>query len=135
MQRRFVQARVARLATLGPDAQPHIVPVCFFATTEWLVTAVDNKPKTTTNLRRLEHVRANPTVSLLVDHYEEDWSLLWWVRADGDARVVEGGRELDRFLEPLLEKYKGHYGLKPVQGPAIVVELQRWAGWSASSSA
>ncbi len=135
MQRRFVEARVARLATVGPASQPHVVPVCFFATPEWLVTAVDDKPKTTTNLRRLEHVRANPAVSLLVDHYEEDWSLLWWVRADGVARVVEERDELDRFLEPLLEKYQGHYGLGPLQGPAIVVDLQHWAGWIASASA
>lgn len=133
MQRRFLQARVARLATVGRDGAPHLVPVCFSATAEQAVTAIDNKPKTTPNLKRLDNVRANPAVSLLVDHYEEDWSLLWWVRADGVARVVDDERELAVLLEPLLEKYKGHYGLKPVNGPAIVVELQHWTGWAASA--
>jgi len=134
MRRRVAQARVGRLATVGADGQPHLVPVCFATTGDRLVTAVDNKPKTTTALKRLDNVLANPAVSLLVDHFEEDWALLWWVRVDGQARVVEESAELDTLLEPLHAKYRGHYGLRPPRGPAIVVDLRRWVGWSASAS-
>jgi len=134
MRRRVAQARVGRLATVGVHNRPHLVPVCFATTGDRLVTAVDNKPKTTTLLKRLHNVQANPAVSLLVDHFEEDWALLWWVRVDGRARVVEPGAELDTLLEPLHEKYREHYGLRAPRGPAIVVDLQRWVGWSASAS-
>jgi len=135
MQRRFIQARVARLATVGDHGAPHVVPVCFAATRDQLVTAIDHKPKTTTQLKRLDNIRANPAVSLLVDRYEEDWSLLWWVRADGHARVVDDPVELQPLLAPLLEKYRGHYGLRSLEGPAVVVDLHHWAGWTASPSA
>jgi PPOX class probable F420-dependent enzyme len=134
MRRRVGQARVGRLATVSADGQPHLVPVCFATSGDLLVTAVDKKPKTTTQLKRLDNVRATPEVSLLVDHFEEDWSQLWWVRVDGRARVVEESAELDMLLEPLHAKYRGHYGLRPPRGPAIVVDLQRWVGWSASAS-
>ena len=135
MRRRVAQARVGRLATIAAGGQPHLVPVCFATTGDQLVTAVDNKPKTTTLLKRFDNVRANPAVSLLVDHFEDDWSLLWWVRVDGQARVVEESAELDTMLAPLLEKYRSHYGLRPPKGPAIVVDLLRWVGRSASASA
>ena len=133
MRRRFAQARVGRLATIGAERRPHLVPVCFATTGDLLVTAVDRKPKTTTALKRLDNVRANPAVSVLVDHFEDDWSRLWWVRVDGQARVLEESDELDALLAPLHEKYRGHYGLRPPRGPAIVVDLQRWVGWSASA--
>jgi len=135
MRRRVNQAHVGRLATIGVDGRPHLVPVCFATTGDVLVTAVDKKPKSTTALKRLDNARANPAVSLLVDHFEEDWTRLWWVRVDGQARVLEESAELDALLEPLHAKYRGHYGLRPPRGPAIVVDLQRWVGWSASASA
>jgi PPOX class probable F420-dependent enzyme len=132
MRRRFGQARVARLATIGAGNQPHLVPVCFALEGDRIVSAVDGKPKTTTALRRLEHVRAHPSVSLLVDHFDEDWTQLWWVRVDGRGTVLEPGPELDDLLEPLHEKYRGNYGMHRPDGPAIVVDVERWVGWSAS---
>jgi PPOX class probable F420-dependent enzyme len=132
MRRRFGQARVARLATVGPGGQPHLVPVCFSLDGDRIVTAVDRKPKSTTALRRLDNVRAHPAVSLLVDQYDEDWTQLWWIRADGDGRVLEAGPELDLLLEPLHEKYRDKYGLHPPEGPAIVVDVHHWVGWSAT---
>ena len=54
-----------------------------------MYTAVDAKPKTTTRLRRLSNIRGNHRVAVLADHYDEDWSALWWVRADGDAAILD----------------------------------------------
>ncbi len=133
MRRRVRQARVGRLATIGRDNQPHLVPVCYSLDGDRIVTSVDQKPKTTTWLRRLDNVRLNPSVSMLVDHFEEDWARLWWVRLDGRGRVVEGG-EVDDLLGGLREKYRGQYGLHPPTGPAIVVDVEHWVGWSASGS-
>jgi len=135
MRRRFAQARVGRLATVSHELRPHVVPVCFSLDGDRIVTAVDHKPKTTTALRRLDNVRANPTVTLLVDHWDEDWSQLWWIRADGTGMVVDPGPELDELLGPLHIKYRGNYGGDRPDGPAIVIDVDRWVGWSASESA
>lgn len=127
-----MHARVARLATIGADRRPHIVPVCFAFADGQVCTAVDRKPKTTSALRRFANVRAGGTASLLVDHYDEDWSQLWWVRVDCAARVVDHGADLERVIDALREKYRGQYGHSPPSGPAIVLYPEHWVGWSAA---
>ncbi|HEU6445210.1 MAG TPA: TIGR03668 family PPOX class F420-dependent oxidoreductase, partial [Gaiellaceae bacterium] len=104
LRERVAAARVARLATLGAEG-PHLVPICFALDGEVLYSAVDEKPKRSRRLQRLENIRARPAVSVLVDHYEEDWTRLWWVRLDGTARVHEDGPERERGLELLGAKY------------------------------
>ena len=127
---RLTVAPVATLGTTDADGRPHLVPVCFATLPDGrLVSAVDHKPKRTVALRRLEHVRGNPAVSLLVQHYEDDWEALWWVRVDGQAQVVdEPGRE--GLLEALVAKYAA-YVTRPPAGPAIVIRVERLTGWSA----
>lgn len=127
-------ARVARLATLTLTGRVDLVPITFALHEGRIVTAVDHKPKTTTNLKRLENVRANPEVGLLFDHYDdEDWSALWWVRVRGLAQVVE--RDLEpvvhaRAVDALVDKYAQYRDRRP-EGPAIVIEPVRWQWWSA----
>jgi PPOX class probable F420-dependent enzyme len=128
---RFAASPVARLATVAADGWPHVVPITFAIEGDRIVTAVDAKPKTGTELARLTHIRADPRVSLIVDEYGADWSRLWWVRADGSARVVEAGPELSRAFERLRERY-AQYASVDLIGPAIVIEVERWVGWSAS---
>lgn len=126
---------MARLATVGPDGQPHLVPITFALLDErTLVTAVDHKPKRTTALKRLANIEANARVSVLVDHYEEDWDALWWIRADGLARI-EGGRtsKSAALAEALSERYP-QYQRRPPQGPFVVVAIQRFSSWSAAYS-
>ena len=74
---------MARLATAGPDSRPHIVPVTFAVDGDAIYSAVDAKPKTTADLRRLRNIAAEPRAAVLTDHYEVDWDRLWWARADG----------------------------------------------------
>lgn len=130
MRRRVREARVARLATIDPAGRPHLVPVVFVLAGDDLLMAVDQKPKRARTLQRLANIRANPMVALLVDHYEDDWSRLWWVRIRGTARVVEEGADLDRATSALAEKYE-QYRSSPPAGPAIVVTAEEWLGWSA----
>jgi PPOX class probable F420-dependent enzyme len=132
MRRRVAQARVGRLATIRTDGRPHMVPVCFVLDGDRVISAVDHKPKTTTALQRLDNIRGNPRVSVLVDHYDEDWSQLWWVRIDGRARVLEEGGLYEDAIALLNDKYRGQYGLRPPDGPAIVISDLLWAGWSAT---
>jgi PPOX class probable F420-dependent enzyme len=131
--RRLVRASPrAILGTLNDDGGVDLVPVTFaLAGPDTLVTAVDHKPKRTTALRRLDNARRRPGVTLIVDHYEDDWSALWWVRLRGSARVVDGGPEREAAAAALEARYPQYAG-RPPAGPAIVVTIRSWRGWSAS---
>lgn len=126
---RFTAARVARLATVRAGGAPHLVPVVFAVHDSTVLLVVDEKPKRTKELQRLANVRAEPRVSLLADHYEDAWGSLWWVRADGRARVVEDGPERDRAVALLQAKYP-QYAASPPTGPAVVVDVESWRWWS-----
>jgi PPOX class probable F420-dependent enzyme len=127
---RFAAARVVRMATAGADGRPHVVPICFALDGEAVYSAIDAKPKRTRDLQRLRNIATSPRVALLADHYEDDWSRLWWARADGTARVVERGDALHaRALELLAARYE-QYGESLPEGRAIVIEVERWSGWS-----
>lgn len=126
--RRFADAAVARLATVGPTGAPHLVPVVFAVDGDVIYTAVDGKPKTTQRLRRLTNIAANPAVSVLVDHYDDDWSQLWWVRADGVAAVHDDDAAADRGRALLRAKYP-QYQTVSLDGPVIVIAVRHWANW------
>ena len=130
MRERVAAARVARLATLRADGRPHLVPICFALEGDALYSAVDEKPKRSLRLLRLENIRRRPDVAVLVDHYDEDWSRLWWVRLDGTATVHEDGSRYERGLELLGTKYE-LYRAEPPAGPVIAVRIERWRGWEA----
>ena len=123
-EERLAAARVGRLATVTTDGRPHVVPVCFTLHEGRIVTAVDAKPKVTTALARLENVRATGRASLLVDHYEEDWSRLWWVRVDGPAEVLES----EAAIDALAAKYDQYVAARPA-GPVIAITPERWRSW------
>jgi PPOX class probable F420-dependent enzyme len=127
---RFAQAPVARLATVTPDGRPHLVPVVFAVDGEVIYTAVDAKPKTTQRLRRLANIDGNPRVSLLVDHYAEDWTRLWWVRVDGVAAIHHDGNAM-RIGRDLLRAKYDQYQSVPLNGPVIAVTVRRWSSWQA----
>ena len=125
----FATARVARLATVGADARPHLVPLVFALAGDVVYSAVDAKPKRTTALKRLDNIARNPRVALLADHYEDDWEALWWVRADGVARIA-GGAEAERGVALLAERY-AQYRDAPPGGPVLAIAVERWSGWRA----
>ena len=128
-RRRLEEARVARLATADGSGKPHVVPVTFAIEDETVFFAVDAKPKRTTNLKRLRNMAANPSVSLLIDHYEEDWSRLWWVRVDGRARVLTDETQAQHAVDLLAGKYEQYRKARP-SGPVVAVAIERISGWS-----
>jgi PPOX class probable F420-dependent enzyme len=131
MRRRVAGAPLARLATVGSTGRPHVVPVTFALDGERIYFAVDAKPKRTSNLQRLKNIAANPAVSLLVDHYEDDWSRLWWVRVDGNARVVEDRDAAERAIDLLQRKY-AQYAVTRPQGPVVAIDIDKLSGWDAT---
>jgi PPOX class probable F420-dependent enzyme len=128
LRQRLASARVGHLATVRPDGRPHVVPCCFALVEETVYSAVDAKPKSTLALQRLRNVAVHPGASLVVDHYEEDWTALWWIRVDGTARVLESGPERGAALEALSSKYV-QYVEAPPPGAVVAIDVTDWRGW------
>ncbi len=136
-QERFAAARVARLATADGAGRPHLVPIVFAVDGDTVYSVVDAKPKRTTSLRRLDNIRVNPAVALLVDHYEEDWSALWWVRAEGTVRILDpaaGGGEGAEAAEAswAVQLLAARYPQQAATGLVVAVDVARWSGWAAT---
>lgn len=129
-RRRFAASRVAYLATVRTDARPHLVPIVFAIKGDAIYSIADPKPKRGPELLRFRNIAANPAVSLLVDAYDEDWERLWWVRADGVARIVEAGAERDLTIELLRARYPQYATWTAPFGAAMVIRIERWSSWS-----
>jgi PPOX class probable F420-dependent enzyme len=142
-RRRLAGVRVARLATVSPAGRPHVVPFTFALGSrargagsgpeDHIYSAVDAKPKSSTDLRRLRNIRANPRVAVLADHYEDDWDRLWWVRADGQAAILDDPATMAPALALLAGRYP-QYRQHPPAGPVISIHVDRWTGWTARLS-
>ena len=127
------QGRVATLATIRSDGRVDLVPITFAFDGDVVVTAVDHKPKSTTELKRLDNVRQFPEVTLLVEHYDdENCDTLWWVRVRGRARVHLSGPEWEHAVDLLAKRYRQYAERRPV-GPAIVIERTELTGWRAQA--
>jgi PPOX class probable F420-dependent enzyme len=124
----MTSARVAHLATVTSLNQAHVVPCCFVLDADTVFSAVDAKPKTTLALRRLQNIRSNGAASLLVDHYDEDWATLWWVRVDGKARTVADAAVRARAMGLLAAKYE-QYRSTPPPGPVLAIDIDHWRMW------
>lgn len=133
MRRRIEESRDAYLATADADGRPHAVPIGFAVAGDTLYFAVDAKPKQTVNLKRLRNIAANPHVAVLFDHYEEDWSRLWWVRVDGTARVVEDTAEAERAIDLLLARYPQYSQMRP-SGPVVAITIERMTSWASAAN-
>lgn len=130
-RRRLAGSRVARLATAAATGQPHIVPVTFAADGDHLYIAIDHKPKTTANLRRLRNIAENPLVSVLADHYSDDWDQLWWARADGRAAILTDPAEMSGPVGLLTSRYPQYRESRP-EGPVIAIDVHHWTAWSST---
>ena len=133
MRERVRSARVARLATTDPDGRPHLVPIVFVLDGQTLCSAIYAKPKRSRRLRRVANARERPNVTILVDHYEDDWGRLWWVSLRGRARVLDTGEEAERAIRLLVEKYE-QYRREPLGRPVLAVDILEWRSWDASAT-
>jgi PPOX class probable F420-dependent enzyme len=132
-QARFAGVPVVRLATADAQGRPHVVVVTFAVEGDMIYTAVDQKPKSGTDLKRLRNVGENPQVSMLADEYSDDWGALWWARADGRAVILGDQRQMAEPLRLLTNRY-WQYREAPPTGPVLAVTVERWSGWSAAPS-
>jgi PPOX class probable F420-dependent enzyme len=129
---RVRSARVARLATIDGQGWPHVVPIVFVLDGETLYTAVDEKPKRSRRLRRIENARERPEVTVLVDDYHDDWSRLWWVRLRGRARVLDAGEEAESALRLLADKYEQYRRVRAGL-PVLAIDIRECRAWEAAA--
>ena len=127
-RQRFIDARTGVLGTVTAVGRPHAVPCCFVVRGDTIYSAIDAKPKSSLRLRRLDNLRANPIATLLVHHYDEDWSTLWWVRVDATVRIVDTHDERAPALDLLAAKYS-QYRSAPPPGDVIALEIGVWRWW------
>ena len=130
-RRRVAAARVARLASVDRNVRPHVVPFCFALSGDRIVSVVDQKPKQTLQLRRLENVRRCPDVQLVVDHYDDDWTALWWVRVSGQGRVIDRGPAYEAAVDLLATKYGQYRDHRPA-GPVLAIDITQIVSWQAT---
>jgi len=130
-ERAFVAtARVARLATVGPDGTPHVVPVCYALAADRLYITIDEKPKRPgARLQRLRNIAARPAVALVVDRYDEDWTRLGWVMLRGPAEILDRGAEHARAQDLLRARYPQLRAMTLDALPVIAVRIARATAW------
>ncbi len=139
VERLLTEWPVARLATVAPDGRPHIVPIVFARHEGIIYSPVDGKPKSGRELARVRHVRADPRVSLLLDDYDRDWTRLWWLRADGIARILEApaadAPELAAPVAALRAKYPQYRDVPVLRDPPtlLAIELTTLTTWSSAT--
>jgi PPOX class probable F420-dependent enzyme len=111
-----------------------VVAFVFAMQGDRIVHAIDQKPKHTMALKRIANIKANPRVSVLVDHYSDAWDGLWWVRADGIGQILEDEEARSGPVRLLTKKYE-QYREQPPAGPVIAVDVTKWTGWSYTAPA
>lgn len=131
LRERLAGEPVGRLATIDPDGSPNVVPFVFALVGDTLYTTVDAKPKRTQKLQRLANLERDPRCTVLVDHYDDDWNRLWWVRVRGTGRIVEANDERGRALAALVGKYPQYREIDPGE-IVIAIDAESWKGWSYS---
>jgi PPOX class probable F420-dependent enzyme len=131
MRRRVATQRTGTLATIAADGTPHLVPFVFALKGDTLYWAVDDKPKRSKNLQRLRNIQRDARVSVLFDHYADEWSDLWWVRVNGKARILSDGEERERAVNALRGKFP-QYREQPLDDAVAAIDVEEWTGWSAT---
>jgi PPOX class probable F420-dependent enzyme len=139
----LVTERRATLATIAPDGHPRLVPCCFAIGFEGgalvIDTPIDDKPKASSDpgrLARVRDIRRDPRVALLVDRWDEDWSRLAWVRAEGTARLLVPWSPRDASahasaVEALRSRYPQYREHRLDIRPVIRISVERMTGWDA----
>jgi len=122
-------ARVAHLATADAAGQPLVIPICFAFDGKEFLSAIDEKPKRTTKLKRLRNIAENPKVSLIVDHYDENWQRLAYVLIRGTAKILLRGKRHQRGVELLRRKYFQYRRMAIDERPMIVITPNQFKSW------
>ena len=136
MEELLARARRAVLATISADGTPRLVPITYAFADGVIYTALDEKPKSVADphdLARVRDIVARPQVSVLVDHWDENWTKLAWLRLIGRASILESGAAEHAVAISLLrERYPQYADHRLEARPIIRIAVQHTKSWSAS---
>lgn len=126
---------VGRLATADRLGIPHVIPVCFGVSNGGIFILLDHKPKRTklTNLKRVRNILENPTVSMIVDHYDSDWTNLWYILVSGVAELLDETPERPLVLDVLKQKYPQYRSMNVYANPLIKIIPKNVLSWTYST--
>lgn len=129
-------ARIGHLATASVEGRPHVIPVCFASDGHFIYSVLDQKPKRAalTRLRRVRNIQANSQVSLVVDHYDEDWRRLWYILVSGGAELLVEGNERNSSIVLLRAKYLQYREMDIDQNPVIKITPDRVVSWGTDAA-
>lgn len=148
-QRRFLdERRTAVMATRAPEGRARLVPICFVTAPDVdergraiLYSPIDEKPKQSAEPRDLARVRdilVLPEVTLLAEHWSEDWSELGWLRAYGVGEVLEPEphEEAEHLAAVALlrEKYPQYHEHDLDRRPIIKISVDRIVAWGSAAA-
>jgi PPOX class probable F420-dependent enzyme len=105
--------------------------VCFVISARTLYITIDEKPKrqSATALKRLRNIAENPAVAVVIDRYDEDWTLLGWVMLRGQAEILTEGTEHDDAQALLRSRYSQLRTMRISQHPVIAVRIKQATSW------
>ena len=114
-----------------------MVPVVFAETEGRVWIPIDGKPKSSGQLARISNIERDPRVTVLLDHYSDNWTELWWLRIEGTATVRLGesfGEQETRAAARLREKYDQYRTTRPFSDePTLIrIEIERMRSWCVS---
>jgi PPOX class probable F420-dependent enzyme len=123
-------SRVARLAFLDESDLPRVLPVTYALAEGAVWSAIDHKPKRSSEPARLRYLRRRPEAALCVDRYDDDWERLAWVQLLGRVELIEPAAA-ETALGALVAKY-APYREHPPDGPFLRLPVERALHWRAA---
>ncbi|MDQ4044337.1 MAG: pyridoxamine 5'-phosphate oxidase family protein, partial [Chloroflexota bacterium] len=97
-----------------------------------IVSVLDEKPKSVpdTELARVRNIRRDPRISLIVDHYDEDWSQLAFVQIRGNAHILEPDDDGHAAaIEALRAKYRQYRSMAIELRQVILIDDLYGTSW------
>jgi nitroimidazol reductase NimA-like FMN-containing flavoprotein (pyridoxamine 5'-phosphate oxidase superfamily) len=124
------QLPVCRLATSTEECEPVVRPV--WSVFDGVFVYIASDPDTP----KLEHIEANPQVSLVFDDYDKNnWSIIKGIRVQGEAEIIWKGKEYRYAHDLLKEKFPEYQtpegGWKEGDIPIIKITPISFTKWAA----
>lgn len=122
------------VGTVHPERGVHVVPAVYAVDHDgFLGVPIDRvKPKASSRLQRERNLAADPRAVLLVDSWtRDDWSQLWWVRADLRWIGTDDAERSSALASLLAARYEQYRG-EPFDR-VLVFEIVGVTGWAGTA--
>jgi PPOX class probable F420-dependent enzyme len=122
--------RVARLGLLDDQDRPRVLPVTFALADGVIYSAIDSKPKRSSEPARVRYLRRRPEAALTVDHYADNWAELAWVQVLVRVELLDRDEQGLAALTATYDQYRS----EPPPGPVLRLVPERALHWRADAA-